>query len=84
MNAEAVITRAFNHYGLPTVFVEDYAAVNVNTGSSCFVTEWYYNGGMVTAEGFKVRKDGTRYARKCSLSVTPPANVRAALDNITN
>lgn len=80
----ATITEATTHYGFKIVFVENYAAVDATTGVPCIVTEWYENGCLISAEGFKVRKDGTPYARKCSLRVTAPDNVRAALASITD
>lgn len=82
MTADAIIKEAKLHYGLKIVWTEDYPAVDAATGTPCFVTEWYVNGSLITAEGFKVRKNGTRYARKQALRVPTPDNVRAALSAI--
>lgn len=48
-------------------------------GQPVVVYRWYGNGGLITAEGFRVKKDGAEYARLQVLRVGTPTNVREAL-----
>lgn len=76
------IEKVENHYGFITAWVAPYRTTD-HYGNEVEVTEWYVNGCLYTAEGFKVKKDGTLYARKSSLSVKVPANVQQALDSFS-
>lgn len=59
------------------VTVEPY---RVATRSGAVVVAMFYgNGSLITAEGWKIKKDGTPSARRQVVPVPIPANVRKAL-----
>ena len=60
------------------VTVEPYRTTDY-AGNPVEVHVIYGNGGLITAEGVRIKKNGTPYARRQTVNVTIPANVRAAL-----
>lgn len=48
-------------------------------GDKYEVWRFYGNGGLITAEGYKVKKDGDTFARRQVILMPCPANVREAL-----
>lgn len=61
------------------VTVEPYRTTDSITGDAVEVATFYGNGGLITAEGFRVRKNGALYARRQVITVRVPAAVREAL-----
>jgi hypothetical protein len=86
--AEPTIHIAAIHFGVPTVWVEEFETTD-RRGERVIVIEWVGaidHDGNVTdgnryATGFKLRKDGEREDRIFhDLDVPQPANVKAAMD----
>lgn len=69
-----------DHYGFITAFVEHGQRMTDVDGVEFMPDVFYFNGGnRITCEGFKVKKDGTLYARGCCMIVHTPENVKKAL-----
>ena len=75
------IESAAIHYGFPTVRVTEYATTD-RQGNPVIVDTFYRNGFHITAEGYRVRKDGTPYARHQVVNVSVPSEVVSALDSM--
>ena len=70
------------HYGFPTVWVTEYQTTD-RQGNPVIVDTFYQNGFLITAEGYRVRKDGSPYARHQAVDVLIPAEVASALEGVT-
>ena len=75
------IESAAIHYGFATVWVTEYATTD-RQGNPVIVDSFYRNGCLITAEGYRVRKDGTPYARRQVVDVVAPIEVVTALESL--